>query len=172
MRGQITITQSLTTVDLFKASIISALGNKRLRTIIYLVPSIVVLTSLPSILLSAEGEWWLGVLNMLAGLAFLVVFFYGVTFILSFLMINVKSNLFKNVTYTFNNWGMIKSGKNVEFKRPWDKFIKWRETRSFFLLYTSESDAHVILKGPLHQNELEEVRQIIEKHLGLFPSKK
>ena len=112
------------------------------------------------------------ILSMLVSLAFIVVFFYLIFLVLSFLLIKLKPHLFKNISYTFSDWGMIKSGKNLAFKRPWDKFVKWRETSSFFLLYISENDAHAILKERLHQNEVEELRQIIEKHMGLFPAKK
>lgn len=169
---EITITQSLTAFDVYKASIISALGNKRLKVILYLVPSIVVITSLPSIILSTGNERWKGILSMLMGLAFLVVFFYGITFILSLLLVKFKSDLFKNISYSFNNWGMIRKGKSTELQRPWDKFIKWKETNSFIFLFITENDPHVILKKNLTADELVIVKGIIESHLGLFPSKK
>ena len=172
MQEQITINQSLTTVDLFKASILFALGNRRMRTIFYLIPSIMVITSALSIALANKEERLMEAFKLISSILMVAFIFCALFFILSFLMIIVKPNLFKNISYTFNNRGIIKKGKNLEFTRPWDKFIKWRETKSFILLYISENDAHIILKRSITVEKSIVMKNIIETHLGLFPSKK
>ena len=76
------------------------------------------------------------------------------SFLVSGLLFISKPGLFKNVTYTFNHWGMEKRGNDFEFSRPWNKFLKYKETKNLILLYITESDAHVIQKKVFSNSEL------------------
>ena len=170
MQEEIKITQSTAALDLFRASNFLAVRHRQIRFFLFLVPSIIVISSIASIALSEKEERHMGILSLLISLMGVIVFYYSVTLIISLLLVKLKANHFRNITFTFNNWGMIKEGKGIEFTRQWERFVKWNETKSFILLYVSDNDAHIILKRAMSSGDLEKLTRLIETRLRLFPA--
>lgn len=65
----------------------------------------------------------------------------------------LKPHQFKNITYQFTHWGMEKNGVGIDFSRQWSKFLKFRETKHFILLYLTVNDAHIIQKRMFESDE-------------------
>ncbi|MBV4357144.1 YcxB family protein [Pinibacter aurantiacus] len=79
----------------------------------------------------------------------------------------VRKNHFNNIVYTFNEWGMEKTGVGIEYTRPWKGFTHYQESRNFIFLYIPGEDAHVIQKRMFDSNETEEIfRSLISEHLS------
>ncbi len=81
------------------------------------------------------------------------------------ILVLVQSNHFKNVTYYFNNWGMEKTGKRIDFNRPWSKFLKFKESKHFIFLYITENDAHIVQKRMFGDDELKRFKELISERL-------
>ena len=77
-----------------------------------------------------------------------------------------RQNHLKNVTYKFTHWGMEKTGNGIEFTRPWRGFQKYIETKSFFLLYIADADAHFIQKRMFkNSEEIDEFRNFLDENI-------
>lgn len=110
-------------------------------------------------------NWYQLIFSFLVYPVFLFLFLSVAMILAAILLIILRPNHFKNVTYLFTHWGMEKTGKGIEFSRPWRKFLKVRESRHFIFLYISENDAHVIQKRMFSsKEEIEEFKQLIFRH--------
>ncbi|MDP4263665.1 MAG: YcxB family protein [Bacteroidota bacterium] len=117
-----------------------------------------------------EYEWYRVILPILFLPLFPALFFLVFGLLGSLLIYQLKPQFFKNLTYHFTHWGMAKAGKGLNMTTPWRYFIKWRETKSFLLLYVTLNDAHIIPKRAFkNEGELENFRILIREHIGLFP---
>ena len=71
------------------------------------------------------------------------------------------------MTYTFNHWGMEKKGNEFEFTRSWNWLLKYKVTKKFILIYTSQFNAEIIQKRMFNNNaELEDFILFIEERLS------
>ena len=52
-------------------------------------------------------------------------------------------------------------GDTFNIKYNWDDFIKIKETKNWFLFYINKKQAQVIRKKDLHDNELNELKEIL-----------
>jgi len=88
------------------------------------------------------------------------LFFFSTLFYL------FRPRLFRNITYRFTHWGMEKTGKGFEYSRPWRNFSEFRETKSFFLLYISPGNAHIIQKRMFkNTGEAEALKNFVRKQI-------
>ena len=97
---------------------------------------------------------------------FFLFFFLFIVLVGAGVLIITRPNHFKNVTYTFTHWGMEKVGKDIEFSRPWSKFLKFKESKHFIFLFITNNDAHIIQKRMFKSNdEVQSFIQLILDHL-------
>jgi len=113
-----------------------------------------------------ETRWYFIILASCALPLFFFTFFtVAITLVASLFMI-ARPQLYKNNTLRFTHWGMEKTGKGFEVTLPWSKFIKFRETNNFILLYTTEKDAEVIQKRMFRDaSQLDEFKNFISEYL-------
>jgi YcxB-like protein len=112
--------------------------------------------------------WYIFIFRLLFLPSFLALFFFVFIFLAAVLMMKLKPDHFRNVTYRFTHWGMEKTGKGINLTKPWSEFIKFRETKNFILLYITNDDAHIIQKKMLNSNEeLESFKQFISQHIKI-----
>jgi YcxB-like protein len=161
------IRQELNFKELYSASLYVLVGWPIMRRIFLflLIVWILSLFSAPWIR-SGSAFSWMKVIGFISQ-PFLILSGYLVTLLFSTVFIYLtRPAIFKNNTYRFTHWGMIKTGKETVFERPWRGFLKFRETRSFFLLYISEKDAHPIQKRMFNDPaELVAFRIFLLQHL-------
>jgi YcxB-like protein len=145
MQENFRIKQNLSLVEYYIAALYLGVRNRRLRKVYYMVFAIPLLMLVFEIFLPHHN--WNEVISTFALLLLVpVAFFYASLFLMSCLLILTKPSLVKNITFEFNHWGMIKNTRDNEYSTPWRGFIKFRETKRFFLLYVTENDAHIIQK--------------------------
>ena len=116
--------------------------------------------------LGVNTKWHLVIFNLLLAPLFLVAFLYVVPFLIAILLRKFKPAVF-NATNKFTHWGMERTGEGFHVAMPWRKFVKYRETKKFILLYITKDDAFVIQKKVFDSNEqLEDFRQLILDKIG------
>lgn len=111
--------------------------------------------------------WYRFIFNFLFYPLFLLAFFFVLITIGAVLLMTLRPDHFKDVTYYFTHWGMEKIGKGIEFTRPWSKFLRFRESSHFIFLYITENDAHIIQKRMFKSNQdLQNFKQFIAHQIG------
>jgi hypothetical protein len=88
------------------------------------------------------------------------------TFVVSLFIYKNKSQFFENVSYTFDQRGIIKHVESQGVLRPWREISKFRETKSFFLVYISRMDFHLIQKSKFNgSEELANFRTMLKRNV-------
>ena len=78
-----------------------------------------------------------------------------------------KSYLFKNVSYDFTHWGVVRHGERTDFSKPWRDITKFKETKAFFVLYTGKSDFHIVQKRMLKDlDSLNDFRKLLQQNIS------
>jgi hypothetical protein len=68
---------------------------------------------------------------------------------------------------SFYEDGVARTANGTTFSFPWQSFSKLTETKSFFLLYVSSFDAHIIPKRIFTDNaEMESFKQFVRANAG------
>ena len=87
-------------------------------------------------------------------------------FLVCVLLFIAKRKYFKDVTYTFTHWGTEKKGSGFEFTSSWSKFLYYKETKRFILLYISKTDSLILQKKMFKDDaELEDFKLFISERL-------
>ncbi len=171
MQSSFSIKYHLTLLEFYYSSIYSAIRNKRLKKFYYLIPGILVLSGLLNFFLDTKkSSYSIGLIVqfLFPILLFLIFLFVGI-FILCLIVQLIKPNYFKNINYEFTHWGMFKKGIGFEYSSPWSKILKMKETKSFFLLYVSENDAHIVQKRMFkNEEEINNFKSLVIEKIGLF----
>lgn len=94
-----------------------------------------------------QVAWYILISKLVMVPVVLITFVFVFGSLIALLLMSLRPNHFKNVTFLFNHWGMTKTGTGFEFPRPWSQFTQYRETKRFFFLYITENDAHAIKKS-------------------------
>jgi len=92
------------------------------------------------------------------------LFFGMLVFIvlICFVIYKFKPYLFKNVSYEFTDWGVVRDGERTEFSKSWREITNLKETNAFFLLYIGSTDFHIIQKRMFpDQEKLETFRDCL-----------
>jgi YcxB-like protein len=172
MRDKFEIHQTISLFDFYKGGLYLWRKNKKLMFFIYFGPLILLILGVLNILLSPKpGQVSVSVLSQVLFLLAFTICFYLVGFFIILLLIRVlKPGHFKNTIYTFNHWGMHKKAGASEYTMPWKGFIKWNETKSFFFLYVTDNDAHIISKKVIKEPEQKELRDFLIDRFTQFSS--
>ena len=73
-----------------------------------------------------------------------------------------KSDIFKNVSYDFTHWGIIRNAVQSQFSKPWRDLTKVKESKGFFILYFSSIDYHLIQKRMIgDKREVDRFRTVL-----------
>ena len=111
--------------------------------------------------------WYIVVRQLLLMPVFLFVFLIVSCALITFLIMKLKPKLFTNTKVTLTHWGMEKIGETINYSAPWGKFIKYKETKKYFLFYVSDMESHVIQKRWFEDNSsLEAFEKFISEKIG------
>lgn len=111
-------------------------------------------------------KWYMVIFNLLLAPVFLVAFIYVVGFLVTILFMKIKPAAFRNITTQFTHWGMERTGEEFQISVPWSKFLKYRESKKFILLYITDDDSFIIQKKAFDSNEqLEDFRHLISEKI-------
>jgi hypothetical protein len=115
--------------------------------------------------LAKNLKWDKVIFNLLVAPVFLVAFLYVVGFLVTILLWKFKPAIFK-ATNKFTHWGMERRGEGFELSIPWNKFLRYKETKKYILLYITKDDAFVIRKKLFDSDEqLEDFRHLVSEKI-------
>lgn len=117
---------------------------------------------------SPQGEsLFIFLARLISPILAIPILFLAIPISMAIILKIIRPNHFTNVTYYFNNWGMRKIGRGIEFSRPWNMFLRAEESRHFIFLYITEIDAHIIQKRFFENSDaIEHFRELVHYHLG------
>ena len=164
MPETLTVKQDMKPLEFLNAVYFQTSRMKLIKRLFFLSIILGVLNASLDILSPVGGNviWYQIVIDFFIAPVFIVLFFFVFITVGAILLMLLRRNHFTNVTYNFTHWGMEKIGKGIEFTRPWNKFLKFRETKHFIFLYITPNDAHIIQKRMFINNEeIEDLRKLI-----------
>ena len=165
----ITLHQTLTLSELLSGSYYLAARIKIIKVLFFFALIIGPLTALLGLVNVTQQPviWYVILFDVIKFPLFIFLFFFVFISLGMTLMFLIRPDNYRNLTYRFTHWGMEKSGKNIEFTRPWSKFFALRESKHFLYLYISENDAHFIHKKVFeNEQEIEEFKAFVGRQLG------
>jgi len=136
-RGIIFILAFLTAIELFMAFTFPNYSFQLLKLLFYIIPLI-------------------------------FLFLTGIFIIMSYCLITHKFNpgRFVNVSYEITHWGVTRHGNSPQFSQPWRNIKAFKESRSFFILYTFPTGFHIIQKNELRiPGEIDNLRNFLKEKL-------
>jgi hypothetical protein len=166
MKESFEIKQQTTPGEFYKLTVSLSFKNKKIRRIYFLIVAVGTISSLTE-LLSPKPSWVQVVAGFMIGALFPLIFFLVGSFVLILLIYMIRPGFFR-ATYFLNHWGMIRTSAKAEIQLSWSRFLKWKETKDFFLLFIVEHDVHIISKRNLEQQDLPELRTLLSEKIGLF----
>ena len=142
--------------------------RKRIVKGIFVFLTIISLVSvLLGFVLQERMNWYKAVFNLLLAPVFLIAFVYVVGFLVAILLWKFKPAIF-NTTNKFTHWGMERTGEGFEISIPWNKFLRYKETKKYLLLFITKDDALVIQKKIFESTEqLEDFRKLISEKISV-----
>ena len=162
------VKQDMKPLEFLNAVYFQVSRMKIIKRLFFLALILGVLNSLLDIFspLNHDLIWYKIIFDFLIAPVFIILFFFVFITLGAILLMLLRRNHFTNVTYHFTHWGMEKIGKGIEFTRPWNKFLKFRETAHFIFLYITPNDAHIIQKRMfLNNEEIEDFRKLISEQI-------
>ncbi len=146
MQNSFRINQDLTFQEFLSGTLYFCLSSKPFKTFFSLIIAFNVLTVLVQLAANpnslSSDLFFTQVIPVLAILLFLLL----LVFVFCIFTYKSKSDIFKNVTYEFTHWGIIRNAVQYQFSKPWRDLTKFKESKAFFVLYFSDTDFHLIQK--------------------------
>lgn len=163
MEEQFNTKQDLTLGEYLSATFYVTTKLKMIRRIFLIGIILGLLNAILDIGLSTESISWLVIVWKLLLLpTFLFIFFsIGIT-IFSVVVYKLKPQLFKDINYRFNHWGMEKSFNNTNVSIPWRNFQKYSESKNFIYLFVNDNHSYIIQKRMFNgSDELKNFRNFL-----------
>ena len=161
MKDSFTIRQDLSFKEYLRSNLYFFFVSRRLRFYGLVLTAVSAygsgsVTASKKIDLTAIVSVFVPILLMAAVLAL------GIYFV-SLYLYRAKPYLFKEVSYEFTHWGIVRHGERTQFSKQWREITKVRESKNFFLFYAG-MDAHTIPKRVFSSpGELDAFRQFLKR---------
>ena len=168
MPETLTVKQEMKPFEFLSAVYFQTSRMKLIKRLFFLSIILGLLNTLLDIIspVSHDLIWYQIIIDFLIAPVFIALFFFVFITLGAILLMLLRRNHFTNVTYHFTHWGMEKVGKGIEFTRPWNKFLKFRETTHFIFLYITANDAHIIQKRMFtNEEEIDSFRELISERI-------
>lgn len=146
MEATLKIEQDLSFTEYFRSALYY-FNNKRFKIfliILYLaplLPEVIFLIMIPNFQFHYDTLYLSFVPIVIVFIVAIIIVFFGCCY-----FYYVKSQYFHNISYSFTHWGIVRDSETSGFSKPWREIVKCKETRSFFLVYTTPRDFQVIQK--------------------------
>jgi uncharacterized membrane protein YvlD (DUF360 family) len=166
MKEDFKIVQTLSLTEYLDTMFYELRKMKWIRRIFIFSCIMGILNALLDSLLPSKHQvpWYIFLFKMIFPPVFFVIFLLVAGILVSFFIMQFRSQMFRNVTFEFTHWGVIKSGKGFEFSAQWEKFLTFKETYHFIYLYVSAHEAHIIKKNAFaNGDELNGFLQMLHK---------
>ena len=141
MKDTFVIAQDLTLLELLNAVYGLMVRMKMMKVLFFFGVIIGVWNSIMAIVLPTGPsiQWGDVIIRLFTAPIFDILFFGGLISVAVICIRIFNSNFYRDVTYRFTRWGMEKAMKDRDVTRPWNKFLKIRETKHFFYLFISDN---------------------------------
>lgn len=167
MQNTFTIQQNVSFAELFRAALYILLTSPFFKRLVLTIVVLMLFSIITGVLTTNNNFTWLTLLQHLAPVIILILFFCVFMFLGCLVLYKIKPQNFKGIVYEFNHWGMTKMVNGKEYTRPWRSFSHMRETKNFFLLYISKMDAHFIQKRLFENDEeIENFRVLLKENIS------
>ena len=158
MQKSYTIFQELTFKEFFISTLYLTSSTKIVKRLIVFVCIVSLLNLFLTYNLSKVQP---GILTAI-GCFLPIVYFIGLAILLCLVIClyiySTKQYLFRDVSYDFTHWGVVRNGFKTDFSKPWRDISKVKETGQYFFLFVGKIDFHIIQKRMINQNDLTEFR--------------
>jgi hypothetical protein len=153
MQFSFNVNQDLSFFEYFKGALYY-FNNKRFKIFIAIIFIFPLLSDIFALLTITNYRISLtSVFLSLIPIGILLLMAFTITLIVCSYFYNIKPQFFKNISYSFNHWGIIRNSEISGFSKPWREISKFKETKSFFLLYISGLDFHIVQKRKFNSSE-------------------
>lgn len=163
MHNTFTIKQELTLTEFISATLFYYLTGKWLKRFFVFLFILSLIGVLLGFITSPIHINSITILRIFApvGILFLLVLLFLI--FSSYTIFTKNAYLFKHVTYLFSDWGMVRHGEQSDFSEPWGESVMYKESKSFFLIYISNTDFHILQKRMFHDvSEINHFRNFIQ----------
>lgn len=167
MENSFTIRQDLTFSEFFSSALYYYLSGKSLKRFFLFLLGLSLLSMFLGFLTTSQSVDIITIISTFA--PFIILFLIGIIVISLICLYIYKSqpHLFKNVSYYFNHWGVVRHGEQTEFSKPWRDITKFKETKAFFLLYIGSTDFHIIQKRIFENDKvMNDFRNLLNENLN------
>ena len=162
MLNSFTIKQDLTLKDFFSSTVYYYLSGRLLKRFFLFLTLLMLLSTF----VGPSTTFLETLITIFVPIIILLLMVITGTFFICVFIYNSKPYLFKNVSYNFTHWGIVRHGERTEFSKPWREISKFKETKSFFLLYIQKTDFHIIQKRMFNDaNELNDFRILLKENI-------
>ena len=168
MKDSFTINQSLTLRETLSAIFYIFPRTKAFKRFSLFLTVIVIMSNILGVMTApGSGSPQKSILEIVGTLGAIIIIFSALVLVFCTCMYLIKPANFKNVIYHFTKTGVARTANDTTFSFPWRSFSKLTETKSFFLLYVSSFDAHIIAKRIFTDNaEMESFKQFVRANAG------
>lgn len=163
MQHTFTIQQDLTQMEFMSATLYYYLTGKWVKRFFFFLFFLSLMSVLLGFITAPLHFNSLSFIRIFApiGILFVLLLFFIV--FSSYSIFTRNAYLFKNVTYSFNDWGLIRHGEQTDFSEPWNEALTFKETKAFFIFYIGNTDFHIIQKRLFHDKiETDHFRSFIQ----------
>jgi len=168
MKDTFTINQSLSLREVLGVIFYIFPRIKAFKRFILFLTVIVIMSNILGVMTAPDHKSLeKSILEIVGALAAVILIFALLIFVLCTTVYFLKPGYFKNVIYHFTTSGLVRTANGNTFSFPWRNFAKLQETQSFFLLYVSSFDAHIIAKRIFADHaEMEAFKEFIRTNAG------
>ena len=146
MENTIIINQQLTFKEFVSSTLYFYLTGSLLKRFFAILFAILLVSLLLGLGTTDKGLDTTMIIGTVAPVIFLLAAATAFVFLSCLYIFKSKPSIFKNVSYEFTHWGIIRHADKLEFSRPWRDITDMKETKAFFLLYVGKTDFHIIQK--------------------------
>ncbi|MDX2046219.1 MAG: YcxB family protein [Chitinophagaceae bacterium] len=167
MQNSFTIRQELSLREFLIATLYSLFLGRRMKIFLFLMTGVALASLFLGYATTSDGINLSALATAFAPLVMILIIFTVFICFGGFFVYKSNPHLFKNVSYTFTHWGIVRQDKRGEFSKPWRDISKFKETKSFLLVYPRAGmDTHIIQKRMFADSEeLNAFRQLLNDNI-------
>jgi len=145
MQESYSVTQDLSFLEYVGLSLSMLSKHKLIKRLVIFIACVSILSAVLSLVAPGPREVVTAsslIIQAIGPVLVIILFFIVSTFILGAIMVKLKPEILKEVTFTFTHWGMERVGAKSESSIPWKDFQDVKETKRFILLIVKEKNVN------------------------------
>ena len=165
MLNSLRVNQDLTFQEFFNGTLYVCFSLKPLKRFFLFLLALSIISLLLGFVTTSNRLTIASLITEVMPILSLLVLVILLVFLFSFFTYRNKPGIFRNVTYDFTNWGVIRNAHQSQFSKPWRDMFKMKESNRFFILYFSNTDYHLIQKKMFKdKSEVDRFRTLLKEN--------